>query len=181
MARWLLLALVHVAWAAVQGPCTQPHASYSTIPPTALEPLAKLRSLDEAVVRLYAAPIPNVTSYAVHPWFVIKKAAGHTLDRWEVWQIGDAPFGYVRKNQGAPEEGVGAGGVFVVAELRGDDAEKIIQFIESQSPSYPCRNSYSFLGPNSNTYAQWVLNETGWRVALPPGAIGCWAVGVCTE
>jgi hypothetical protein len=182
MTRWSALFIVHLAWAALQGQCSlqrppEPGEAALAAPLS----IDDLRLLDEPVVRLYAAPVSPVTDYAVHPWFIVKKAGSRVIDRWEVWQLGDAPYGYVRKNLLRPEDDVGAGRVFVVAELRGPRAEQVAAFIESNSPRYPCRDSYSFLGPNSNTYAQWVINETGWRVTMPQGAVGTWAVGVCSE
>lgn len=179
MARWMTWLIVHLATALLSGPCT-PRAAPTTDGRAKFEPIGRIQRFDHAVVRIYSAPIPNATS-ASHLWIVAKKARAHTLDRWEVWQTGCPPYGHVRKNQASPEADVGAGGVEVVAETVGKEAERVIQFIESRSPTYPCRDAYCFFGPNSNTYAQWVLNQTGWRVRLPAGAIGRWAVGACTE
>jgi len=137
------------------------------------EPLASLGTNGEIVVRLYAAPIPNLESIAIHPWFVVKWADETEFDRWEVLQSAGAPYGHVRLNLNSPTSDVGAGGVFVLAELIGPAAESVVAFIETQSPNYSCRDHYiSFPGPNSNTYAQWVLDNTGWAVTLPAAAIG---------
>lgn len=47
------------------------------------------------------------------------------------------------------------------------------EFIERSPDTYPHCNQYAFRGPNSNTYAQWVLNqfpESGF--SLPWNAFG---------
>ena len=137
------------------------------------EPLESLRSSGEAVVRLYAAPLPGIAAIAIHPWFVVKRADSTTFHRWEVWETSAGPYGHVRRDSQPPTAGVGAGGVYVLAELIGPAAEPVIACIEEQSPTYPCRGSYLYFpGPNSNTYAQWVLDSCGWDVVLPSTAIG---------
>jgi len=154
------------------------YATLSCLPPaipdqTGFAPLADLATGGQAVARLYSAPIPNIEAIATHAWFVVKSAEATTFDRWELLQTASGgPFGLVRRNLLAPESGVGADGVFVVAELIGPAAEPVVDFITDRSPTYPCRNTYFFLGPNSNTYAQWVLDNTGWTAELPATAIG---------
>ena len=102
----------------------------------------------------------------------MKSAEATSFDRWELWQTAGGPYGHLRRNLQAPESDVGADGVFVVAELVGPAAEPVVDFITDRSPTYPCRNTYFFLGPNSNTYPQWVLDNTGWNAELPATAIG---------
>lgn len=136
---------------------------------------AKLKVLQipgPAVVRIYAAPIPHLGAIAVHTWLVIKSADDAHFDRWEVWQTAAGPHGHLRLNLMPPESDVGAGGTFIVAEIIGPDAEQIVHFIRTQSPTYPCRNRYKLLGPNSNTYPQWILDNACWSVKLPRSAIG---------
>lgn len=135
--------------------------------------LNDLRDSGKAVARLYAAPIPDLEAIAIHPWFVVKEADSTSYNRWEVWQTAGGAYGHVRKNRASPTSSVGAGGTYVIAELIGAEAESVVAFIESQSPDYPCKDNYVlFPGPNSNSYAQWVIDNTGWDVALPPSAIG---------
>jgi hypothetical protein len=135
-------------------------------------PLPTLRLGGQAVARLYAAPIPGLEVIASHPWFVIQSAGSDTLTRWEVWPAAGGPHGHVRKNLFTPEEDIGAGGQYIIAELTGQSAQPVVDFIESQSPTYPCKDHYMLLGPNSSTYAQWVLDNTGWNVTLPCAAVG---------
>jgi len=175
--RWA--ALVGVAICLMAAACdTAPFAP----PQPQFAPLDTL--LDdpkESVVRLYLTPTGGFELIAVHPWFVVRRAGEPSPSRWEVWPYAEAPYGHVRVNLKAPEQGNhGAGNVHIWAELTGDAAEAVGAFIENESPNYECRDSYAYFpGPNSNTYAQWVLDQTGWEVVLPPTAIGKDDVTVC--
>ena len=144
-------------------------------------PLEDLRTSGQAVVRLYAAPIPSIEWLAVHTWFVIKPARSDTFERWELWQTGGlrpglpggACYGHVYRNLLKLESNCGAGRSYVLAELTGPSAEPIVELIRTQSPDYPWRLRYAYYpGPNSNTYTQWFLDHSAWRVPLPPAAIG---------
>lgn len=140
---------------------------------TAFRPLSKLRETEEACVRVYGAPIPYLRRFAIHTWFVVKRARSYELHRWEVWQEAGGPYGHVQRDLLDPEQDVGAGGTHVIAELRGEMAEKVARFIETQSPRYPWRHEYTYFpGPNSNTYTAWVLNKAAWQTPLPWTAAG---------
>ncbi len=148
---------------------------------TPFPPLTAFIGSTDAVARLYGATIPGIEAIAIHPWFAIRAAGARTFTRWEVWQDAGGPYGHVRKNLMSASSHVGGGPSFVLAQLRGAAAEPIVEFVETQSPDYPCRNRYVlFPGPNSNSYAQWVLEETGWDVTLPPTAIGKDVPANCT-
>ncbi|MBN2562140.1 MAG: DUF3750 domain-containing protein [Phycisphaerae bacterium] len=135
-------------------------------------PLGSLADGGLAVVRLYAAPIHPIELIATHPWFVVKRADETTFDRWEVQPWAREPYGHVLLNDRSATEDLDPD-AYVVAELIGEQAEAVIDFIEMQSPHYPCQDTYVLVpGPNSNSYAQWVLDNTGWAVALPCTAIG---------
>ena len=143
--------------------------------------LDSLSGSGEALVRLYAAPVLGTRNVAIHAWFIVKHADSTVFHRWEGWEFSSEPYGYVGLDQVPLDYDLGTGD-HVVAELRGTDAERVIAFIELQSPSYPCRNEYAwFPGPNSNTYVQWVLNGSGWNVDLSPAALGADYVANCTS
>lgn len=166
--RAVLLLCGLVAW--TTGGCNNlldiPNQSQSV-------PLETLAASGEPVARLYVAPIETLSFLGTHPWFVVKRADALTFDRWEVsWRLG-GPYGYVKKNLREPEENVHSGVPIIWAELVGQEAVDVVEFIEEQSPMYPCSRSYLvFPGPNSNTYAQWVIDQTGWDVELPYNARG---------
>jgi hypothetical protein len=135
---------------------------------------------DSYQVFLFTCPA-NVPGFR-HPWFVLNKKG--KLTRWEVlfeknnsqsgWQhlhidlfnpfSGISRFPYSQKLlRKARFEGY----------INGDNAKKAIGFIESSPDSYPFRNYYRFFGPNSNTYAQWVLDHNPkFKVKLPNNALG---------
>ena len=136
-------------------------------------PLASLVGSGQAVVRIYAVAFPGTEGLITHPWFVVKSAEATEFERWEVWFESAEPFGFVRHNLFAPEQDVGHAGPLVIAELVGSQAEPVVEFIQTESPNYPCKDTYVLLpGPNCATYLQWVLDHTGWQVALPPTIIG---------
>ncbi len=60
--------------------------------------------------------------------------------------------------------------------MEGDEKSiisEMVKFIEQSPQIYPHKNIYSFLGPNSNTYVQWVLNNfPELEVRLPWNAFG---------
>jgi hypothetical protein len=136
-------------------------------------PLDSLAHGGQAVARIYAASFPLTEGIAVHPWFVVKPPDSSCFERWEVGFRADEPYGFVHKDLFAPEQDVGIAGPRVLAELLGTEAESVVEFIRDESPNYPCKDVYVlFPGPNSNTYLQWVLANTGWQVNLPPTAVG---------
>lgn len=136
-------------------------------------PLADRLADDAACVRLYVTPLLISGTLASHPWFVVKRAGSHVATRWEVSFIAAEPFGFVRRDALPLESSFDGGAVCLISEQVGDAAAAIAEFIESQSPGYPCRDTYVLLpGPNSNSYAQWVLDSTGWPAELPFNAVG---------
>ena len=60
--------------------------------------------------------------------------------------------------------------------IEGDEnstAKKVAEFIKNSKTIYPYCYKYSLRGPNSNTYAQWVLdNFPEFKVTLPKNSIG---------
>ena len=60
--------------------------------------------------------------------------------------------------------------------IEGDDdslAKNMTDFIESSASHYPCLNEYQLAGPNSNSYAQWIIDKfPEAKMCLPWNAIG---------
>jgi len=135
------------------------------------QPLEALADQPEAVVRLYGARDPILGTIMMHAWFVTKPAGETTFDRWELWGAKDGPNGHVFKNlfdplEQFPEEAI-------IGELTGPAAQEVIDFLENEAYTYPCRDVFFYVpGPNCNTFAQWVVDRTGWDIELPPGAVG---------
>jgi hypothetical protein len=125
-------------------------------------------------VELRFAPLPLIGALAVHYWFVVLDEGG--CHRWEVWQTknagGDRCIGHVHRDLKAPEEGVGGGGSRVEKQWVGEEARRIARILECVD-TYPwCQRYRYWPGPNSNTFAAWVLRQAGVSHVLGPRAWG---------
>jgi hypothetical protein len=137
-------------------------------------------------VFLMTCPAPLPISFAAHPWFVVNKLGA--VSRWEVGVKsfrGREQWEYVHKDafplfQGVPMlhplirkpawnsrlEGHLEGG-------EGSLAAQLVECIEASPATYPYTNSYNLLGPNSNTYAEWILRQSPQSgLSLPWNAYG---------
>jgi hypothetical protein len=129
------------------------------------------------VVQLKYAALPGpLGAIARHYWFVVLDAQGGRCDRWEVWQSKDAggvSVGHLHRNLMHPDSGVGGGPARVEAEWSGDEARALAAVLESAHCSYPhCARYRAWPGPNSNTFAAWILRRAGIDHHLPWRAIG---------
>lgn len=125
-------------------------------------------------VELRYASLPSVLRFvAVHYWFVVYDQTG--CHRWEVWQTknaGGRSIGHLHCDLKPPEENVGGGPTRLAAVWTGEDALKLKAVLEG-SRDYPFCHKYGYWpGPNSNTFAAWVLRKAGIRYALGPMALG---------
>ena len=119
-------------------------------------------------VELRAAKIPGLPGFfADHYWLLVfqgmEGSTQMTCDRWEVWQHSrqnDCCWGHLHKNLLDPFQGVGNGPSRLVQEWMGHEAFLIIEKIESAPSDYPFIEQYRYWpGPNSNTFAQWVVSD----------------------
>ena len=119
-------------------------------------------------VELLAARIPGLPGIiADHHWFLIrcdrKEHKNYSCDRWEVWQHpyqNESCWGYLHKNLLRPYQGVGNGSSRLIRQWVGDEALFIVRRIESSPSNYPFIEQYGYWpGPNSNTFAQWVVHD----------------------
>lgn len=126
------------------------------------------------IVELRYAPLPFIGALAVHCWFVVRDDAGR-CSRWEVWQTADAggaSIGHVHRDLKGPDEGVGGGPARLAFRWTGERAARIDSVLQKIA-SYPhCRRYRYWPGPNSNTFAAWVLREAGIEYAFPWQAFG---------
>ncbi len=135
---------------------------------------------------LMSSPLPfPVNLLAVHCWLVVSATSGG-LERWEVWQkpnLCKNSWGHVHLNLFPPDQGIiklpipfslkNCWPVTIAGYCEGNAGEKIITFLKSQAPDYPCKDNYHYLGPNSNSFIQWVLHNTSVsELILPPKALG---------
>jgi hypothetical protein len=122
----------------------------------------------DIAVELWTARIPGLGRFAEHHWFVVCRPG--SADRWEVWQTPnecDTSWGHLHCNLQHPAAGVGNGAGRMITRWTGDDGAYLAIRIEATPDVYPWLDEYRvFPGPNSNTYAQWVLGPLytiGWR------------------
>lgn len=127
----------------------------------------------EAVVALYAAPVPVVSAVAEHGWFVLKPEGSERWERWEVWQEASGPYGHVLTRKRGMLSSVGAGGTRLINIWRGPKARALAKCIPRVSRTYPYRGWYWWWpGPNSNTYIARVLDACQAPMALPASFLG---------
>lgn len=135
-----------------------------------------LASPRENLVQLRYATLPSVLRVmAVHYWFAVYDAEKMAWTRWEVWQNPHqvpTSWGHVHQNLMRVDSGVGGGPCQVAKEWRGQDAQAIIAVL-NKPEAYPHQKTYrAWPGPNSNTYAAWVLAQARVPMDLQPMAIG---------
>ncbi len=133
-------------------------------------------------VFIFVCPGNMPFSFGSHPWFVINKQG--LVSRWEVlfrkiqhktgWGhlymnifpffqgIEILPFSqkYFWKGE-------------LLGQIEGDIAKRMAEFIKDSPTQYPYCHKYFLSGPNSNTYAQWILNNfPEFKVKLPWNSFG---------
>lgn len=135
---------------------------------------------DKYQVFVLSCPAYFPVNFARHPWFAVNKKG--IISRYEVrnYKIKN-DHKYLHINTQPPFRGINI--TFFVKKhfwrstllgcIEGDEnstAKRAIDFIESSKENYPYVYKYSLIGPNSNTYLEWVLNafpelniKTSWR------------------
>lgn len=143
---------------------------------------------DRYQVFLMASPASIPLNFACHPWFVVNKKGA--VARWGVgWRPeqygnGEARWGHIATNILPPFTGLRVwysssrwhwrGSLLKMIEGgEGSVAARMIACIEHSPEVYPYRDTYSFFGPNSNTYVEWILNQyPEAQMRLPWNAFG---------
>lgn len=128
-------------------------------------------------------PVTLPLSFASHPWFVCNERGN--ISRWEVLDRKnehDESWGYIQRDYFPIESGIEVIPFIrkeplwkgeLLATIEGDQAKEIIDLLGESATRYPYRDTYSLVGINSNTYAQWVLDHfDDIDVSLPINSIG---------
>jgi hypothetical protein len=124
-------------------------------------------------LRYATLPFP-LGLFAAHYWFVVFEPGGG-CHRWEVWQTkgaGGTSIGHVHCDLKGPDAGVGGGPARVAAQWRGEKAAAIRKVLGSAGTYPHCHRYLPWPGPNSNTFAAWVLRQAGIEHPLPRRALG---------
>ena len=130
----------------------------------------------EAIVQVYVARAFGWrAAFGVHSWFAVKPTDAPAFTVYEVigWNVMRGGGAVSRSNR--PADGMWYGNApEVIAELRGDGVDAIIERIEKLAAAYPYDDSYSvWPGPNSNTFIAYVARQVPeLSLDLPPTAIG---------
>jgi hypothetical protein len=121
-------------------------------------------------------------SIACHPWFVVNETG--VVSRWEVLTLpdqADTSWGHIHKDAFPPFQGIRVlpfpprwhWPTRIHGKASGELAKNIIATIKTSPDDYPYPDQYKLLGPNSNTYAQWILDRhPEFGTTLPWNAIG---------
>ncbi|MFM7439672.1 MAG: DUF3750 domain-containing protein, partial [Snowella sp.] len=69
-------------------------------------------------------------------------------------------WGHLHKNLMPVNSGVGNGASWLETVWTGEFAHQLAEILENSPENYPHKYCYRYFpGPNSNTYAQWILNQ----------------------
>ena len=130
----------------------------------------------EAIVQVYAARAFKWRgAFGVHTWVATKRTNAREYTVYEVigWRVRRGLPAVTIHNE-APDRQWFGNMPEVVAEIRGDDVEAVIDRIDTAARNYPYRDVYTLWpGPNSNTFTAWIGRAVPeLRLDLPPTAIG---------
>ncbi len=129
-------------------------------------------------VFLFCCPANIPFNFAMHFWFVYNEKG--KISRWETL-FRKRCKNHLFVNFFPPFSGVGVWPFFdkwtwkakLIYKTEGKLAKQMIDFIKTSQRKYPYCYQYFSLGPNSNTYIQWVLNHfPAFKAKLPWNAFG---------
>jgi len=140
----------------------------------------KLIKKDRYQVFLFSCPAPIPTNFAPHYWFVINKKG--KISRWEVLMPSSqvkTSWDHLHKTTKHFAEGLNkihytilprskSSLVGFIEGKNGSTAQKMAKFIFYSPKKYPYCGMYNPLGPNSNTFIQWIINhfpESGFKLS----------------
>ena len=130
----------------------------------------------EAVVQVYVARAFSWRGFfGVHSWIAVKPTNGsaytvYQIIGWRAHHGGSA----LAIDQSAPDRRWFGATPTIIADLRGDGVDQIIERIDAAARRYPYTDEYRIWpGPNSNTFTAYVARAVPeLKLDLPPTAIG---------
>ena len=137
----------------------------------------KAKTYKGAVIQAYKARIWGWKGFfADHTWIAIKKENADSYTVYEVlsWLKLFSEFNsFVRIEKDLPDRLWFGNQPHILLDLRGSLAEALIDKIHIAAIQYPYPDEYSTLGPNSNTFTQWIASQVPeLNLKLPSRAIG---------
>ena len=129
-----------------------------------------------AIIQVYAARTWGPRGgAAVHTWIAAKRANADDYQRYEIigWRLRRGEPALVRRS-GNPDAEWFSSHPALLADIRGDDVDAVIDRMEDVIEAYPYQHEYkTWPGPNSNTFTAYVARRVPeLRLDLPPTAIG---------
>jgi hypothetical protein len=130
----------------------------------------------EPIIQVYAARAYNWRGYfGVHTWIAVKPQDASRFTIYEVfgWRARRGGNAVVVSSREPNSRWYGAAPT-LLAEVRGDGVEDMIERVAAAAKSYPYQNTYTvWPGPNSNTFTAYVARQVPeLKLDLPPTAIG---------
>jgi hypothetical protein len=123
--------------------------------------------------QIYASPLPFPLNTALHTWIITTSPDG-TSQRYEVFHYKNYQnphLGYLHQNSIKNEIGLKqypwnekkrytGQKLYEIQGNEGSLAHTIVHFVEKNTQTYAQKSQYNmFLGPNCNTFTQWILKE----------------------
>lgn len=130
-----------------------------------------------AVVQVYAAPTVGWRgTVGDHTWIAAKAAGATHYRRYEVigFRLARTGSAVVETDTATPDQRWYGSPPKLLQDIRGPEAEKIVDALPAVVEAYPHRKKYRvWPGPNSNTFVAYVAREIPeMRLTLPGKALG---------
>ena len=114
----------------------------------------------EAIVQAYAAPLWGLRGLvADHTWISTKQKGASSYTVYEVigWRMASGHDFALRMESDIPDRLWYGKQPRTLIDLRGEEAEQMIDRIHTAAAQYPYKKEYSMVfGPNSNTFTAWI-------------------------
>jgi hypothetical protein len=130
----------------------------------------------DAIIQVYGADVWGFRgNFAIHTWIATKARGAADYQIYQVigWRLrrGRSVVSITEGNPARPWYGSAA---ILLHEIRGAEAETLIDQVHSAALGYPFDREYKMWpGPNSNSFTAWIgLEVPGLHLELPAKAIG---------
>jgi hypothetical protein len=156
--------------------CASGDQSWRTASRESMGIAPKPQEVDDAIVQVYAARTFGWRRhFAVHTWIATKEKSADTYVTYHVTAWGTRVSGRaITVKPDIPDRRWYGADAQLIAEIRGEKAERAIRKINAAVKDYPYHGFYRMVpGPNSNSFVSYILRRTPEiGVELPPNAIG---------